>query len=692
MKQEHKFSMGYYLTVLFTLILLESIFFSGAAVKEISYSRFRDLLQTDQIQSVILESDRIFGLQKEPSAATSKSDGKTAKAAPDFQPPHKKAPWHLDFSFLTGQRPQQAKRQFMVTRVNDPQLIADLQAHHVEYRGKIESHWLSNFLSNWILPLGLLILLGRFLARRMGKGAGFLDVGKNKARIYAVDPSQKVTFDDVAGVDEAVEEVKEVVNFLEEPERYTRLGAKLPKGILLIGPPGTGKTLLARAVAGEAGVPFFNLSGSDFVEMFVGVGAARVRDLFKEAKTKAPCIIFIDELDAVGKNRAQGVYMGGNDERENTLNQLLTEMDGFDPQSGIIIMGATNRPEVLDPALLRPGRFDRQILVDRPDLKGRTDIFAVHTRDLTLDEQVGFRKLAAETPGFAGAEIANVCNEAALLASRQGGAVITEANFQDAIERVIAGLEKKNKLINPHERQVVAFHESGHAIVGHLTPGADPVRKVSIIPRGIGALGYTLQSPLEDRFLMSRSELLGKIKGLLGGRAAEELVFGEVSTGAANDLEKVAELVRNMLTVYGMSQHMPNLSLVDKGQNQFLGQGPTMQRRSEKLEELIDRESQEIIAACYKEALQLLADHRRELNLMAQVLLEKEKIDDQEIQSLLGPRKPQQIKNTRTQAQRVGASSRAAGQGADRSGSRASSRAASAISGKELAADRMWDV
>jgi cell division protease FtsH len=670
LKQEHKFSMGYYLTVLFMLILLESIFFSGPAVKEISYSHFRDLLQKDQIQSVILESDRIFGLEKTPSTAASPSAGKNAKETSDFQPPHKKSPWNLDFSLFSGHKSQQAKRQFMVTRVNDRQLIANLQAHHVEYRGKIESHWLSNFLSNWILPLALFVLLGRFIARRMGKGTGFLDVGKNKARIYAVDPSQKVTFDDVAGVDEAVEEVKEVVSFLKEPQRYTRLGAKLPKGILLIGPPGTGKTLLARAVAGEAGVPFFNLSGSDFVEMFVGVGAARVRDLFKDAKTKAPCIIFIDELDAVGKNRAQGVYAGGNDERENTLNQLLTEMDGFDPQAGIIIMGATNRPEVLDQALLRPGRFDRQILVDRPDLKGRMDIFAVHTRDLTLDEQVDFRKLAAETPGFAGAEIANVCNEAALLASRQDGAVVTEANFQDAIERVIAGLEKKNKLINPHERQVVAFHESGHAIVGHLTPGADPVRKVSIIPRGIGALGYTLQSPLEDRFLMSRSELLGKIKGLLGGRAAEELVFGEVSTGASNDLEKVAELVRNMLTVYGMSQHMPNLSLVDKGQNQFLGQGPTMQRRSEKLEELIDRESQEIIAACYKEALQLLADHRRELNLMAQVLLEKEKIDDQEIQSLLGPRKPQPVGDTRVQARPPAAQPRAVGQGAERRGSR----------------------
>jgi cell division protease FtsH len=385
-------------------------------------------------------------------------------------------------------------------------------------------------------------------------------------------------------------------------------------------------------------VPFFNLSGSDFVEMFVGLGAARVRDLFKEAKTKAPCIIFIDELDAVGKNRSQGVYMGTNDERENTLNQLLTEMDGFDSQVGIIIMGATNRPEVLDPALLRPGRFDRQILVDRPDLSGRIETFVVHTRDLSLSDDVNFHKLAAETPGFAGAEIANVCNEAALLASREGNNTVSHHNFQDAIERVIAGLEKKNKLINPHERKIVAYHESGHAIVGHLTPGADPVQKVSIIPRGIGALGYTLQTPLEDRFLMSQSELLGKIKGLLAGRAAEELVFGEVSTGASNDLEKVADIVKNMLTVYGMSKNAPNLSLVEKNQNPFLGQGPSLQHRSEKLEEIIDEETQEIIKACYEDAKQILLKERDKLELMANLLLEKEKIDEKDILNSLGPR------------------------------------------------------
>jgi len=639
MEPRFKFSLGYFLMLFALMLFLDSVFFSGPAVHEISYSDFRDLLREDKVQSVILEQDRIYGLEK-PFAKvnTSTTEHADSKGSAGFTPQKKRAPWYLDFGRLSREREQEVQRQFVVIPLQDPQLLPDLQAHGVDYRGKIESHWLSNFLSNWIIPLGLFFLAWSLILRRIGKGANFLNIGKNKAKIYEADSSQKVTFEDVAGVDEAVEEVKEVVSFLKEPDRFTRLGAKLPKGILLVGPPGTGKTLLARAVAGEAGVTFFNLSGSNFVEMFVGLGAARVRDLFQEAKSKAPCIIFIDELDSVGKNRAQGIYMGGNDERENTLNQLLTEMDGFDPQVGIIIMGATNRPDVLDPALLRPGRFDRHILVDRPDLNGRIQIFKVHTRGHILEKNVDLKRLAAETPGFAGAEIANVCNEAALLASREGLSEVSQKNFQDAIERVIAGLEKKNKLINPHEREVVAFHESGHAIVGHFTAGADPVQKVSIIPRGIGALGYTLQTPLEDRFLMSRSELLGKIKGLLGGRAAEELVFGEVSTGASNDLEKVADIVRNMLTVYGMSRNAPNLSLVDKNPNPFLGQSSMRQHRSEKLEELIDAEMQEIIAGCYEEAKTILQQERDKLQRMAQTLLQKEKINEQEILGILGPR------------------------------------------------------
>jgi len=646
MEPRFKFSLGYFLMLFALMLFLDSVFFSGPAVHEISYSDFRDLLREDKVQSVILEQDRIYGLEK-PFAKvnTSTTEHADSKGSAGFTPQKKRAPWYLDFGRLSREREQEVQRQFVVIPLQDPQLLPDLQAHGVDFRGKIESHWLSNFLSNWIIPLGLFFLAWSLILRRIGKGANFLNIGKNKAKIYEADSSQKVTFEDVAGVDEAVEEVKEVVSFLKEPDRFTRLGAKLPKGILLVGPPGTGKTLLARAVAGEAGVTFFNLSGSNFVEMFVGLGAARVRDLFQEAKSKAPCIIFIDELDSVGKNRAQGIYMGGNDERENTLNQLLTEMDGFDPQVGIIIMGATNRPDVLDPALLRPGRFDRHILVDRPDLNGRIQIFKVHTRGHILEKNVDLKRLAAETPGFAGAEIANVCNEAALLASREGLSEVSQKNFQDAIERVIAGLEKKNKLINPHEREVVAFHESGHAIVGHFTAGADPVQKVSIIPRGIGALGYTLQTPLEDRFLMSRSELLGKIKGLLGGRAAEELVFGEVSTGASNDLEKVADIVRNMLTVYGMSRNAPNLSLVDKNPNPFLGQTLMRQHRSEKLEELIDAEMQEIIAGCYEEAKTILQYERDKLQRMAQTLLQKEKINEQEILGILGPReRPEALK------------------------------------------------
>jgi cell division protease FtsH len=656
MVQRSKFSIGYYLIIFLLILFLESMFFSGPAVKKIPYSEFRDLIQKNKVQSVILESDRIYGILKsgqDPKKAAAQSGsaakiteaGKSsASSKPGFRPQKKKTPWYLNLEKNMARsertRSDELKRQFTVIPLTDPTLLTDLQQHDVTYQGKIESHFFSHLISNWIIPFGILFLLWGWIMRRMGKGGGpnFLNVGKNKAKIYEPDPSRKVTFKDVAGVDEAVEEVKEVVSFLKEPAKYTRLGAKLPKGIMLVGPPGTGKTLLARAVAGEANVPFFNLSGSDFVEMFVGVGAARVRDLFKEAKTKAPCIIFIDELDAVGKSRSQGRYMSTNDERENTLNQLLSEMDGFDPQIGIIIMGATNRPEILDPALLRPGRFDRQILVDRPDLIGRVRIFEVHTRNLTLKDDVDLHKLAAETPGFGGAEIANVCNEAALLASRKDQSQISQNHFQDAIERVIAGLEKKNKLINPHEREVVAYHETGHAIVGHFTSGADPVQKVSIVPRGIGALGYTLQTPLEDRFLMSRGELIGKIKGLLGGRAAEEIIFGEVSTGASNDLEKIAKIARNMITVYGMSQQAPNISLVDRQQDLFLGQGPGLMQHSEKLEQMIDDETQDIIRTCYADAKQLLTDKRDKLEKMARALLDKEKMDENEILAILGPR------------------------------------------------------
>ncbi len=630
MKKRTKFSLWYYFFIVSAILGLQWLFFSGTAVREISYKSFRDHLARGDIEKVVITRDRIYGVLK----AERDSAAVEAGVESDFVPAEPSTPWRLNFADYEKQR----ARQFMVVRLQDEKLLEDLQRHGVDYRGKLASNWLSNLFFNWILPFVVLVAVWGFVFRRMGPGPNVLNVGKNRAKIYEEDPRNRVTFKDVAGIDEAVEEVKEIVEFLKNPARYTRLGAKLPKGVLLVGPPGTGKTLLARSVAGEAGVPFFNLSGSDFVEMFVGVGAARVRDLFAQAKAKAPCIIFIDEIDAIGKSRAKGVYMGGHDERENTLNQLLVEMDGFDATAGVVLMAATNRPDVLDPALLRPGRFDRQILVDRPDFNGRVAIFQVHTHRLKLGPNVDLRKLAAQTPGFAGAEIANVCNEAALLASRRRKEVIELEDFEDAIERVIAGLEKKNKLINERERRIVAYHESGHAIVGHFTPGADPVHKVSIVPRGIGALGYTLQTPLEDRYLMSREELLGKIKGLLGGRAAEELVFGQISTGASNDLEKVAQIAREMVTVYGMSKRVPNLSLVDRHRDGFLGQGPWMSRRSEKVEQMIDDEVLEIIQTCYQDAKALLTEKREKLEEMAQTLLEKEVLDEDDVVRILGPR------------------------------------------------------
>ncbi len=635
MEKRAKFSLWYYLIVFLTIFMLQILLFSGSAVKEISYSAFVDSLQAGKIERVVITQQKIIGLFKAPRDSLKKPLSSAKKGEKGvIHEIYKKTPWSLKLEKYE----EELKRQFQVVRVDDDKLIERLQAAGVDYRGKIESNWFSNFLLNWIIPLVILAGLWVIIFRRMSPGSQVLSVGKSKAKIYAEDPKNRVTFKDVAGIDEAVEEVKEVVEFLKNPAKYTRLGAKLPKGILLVGPPGTGKTLLAKAVAGEAGVPFFSLSGSDFVEMFVGVGAARVRDLFAEAKQKAPCIIFIDEIDAIGKRRAGGVIVGGHDERENTLNQLLVEMDGFDPTLGIILMAATNRPDVLDPALLRPGRFDRQILVDRPDLNGRVAIFKVHTRKLVLDKNVDLRKLAAQTPGFAGAEIANVCNEAALLAARKKRNKVTMEDFMEAIERVIAGLEKKNKLINEHERKVVAYHESGHAIVGHFTPGADPVQKVSIVPRGMGALGYTLQTPLEDRYLMSRKELLGKIKGLLGGRAAEEIVFGEVSTGASNDLERVAQIARNMITVYGMSKRLPNLSLVQQNQQNFLGEGPQTSTHSEKIAQMIDDEVMEIIQECYNDAKKLLTEKRDKLEAMAQTLLEKEVLTEETIVEILGPR------------------------------------------------------
>lgn len=631
MKKRDKFSLYYFLGMLVFFIGIDALFFPGNnGTHIIPYNEFIQKVDSGKVESVVIFPDKIVGVFKSEKQKENKNKKKITNAPT--------APWRLRIQTIE----EQVKRQFIVHRlpdVKDDKMLQRLINAGVSIEGNFKGNALRNFVLDWILPFLVLFILWGFMFKKMGPGNPMLDIGKNKAKILSEVPENPVRFTDVAGVDEAVEEVEEVVDFLRDPSKYTRLGGKLPKGVLLVGPPGTGKTLLAKAVAGEAGVPFFSMSGSDFVEMFVGVGAARVRDLFTQAKTHAPCIIFIDEIDAIGKSRAQNTaYGGGYDERENTLNQLLVEMDGFDASVGVIIMGATNRPDVLDPALLRPGRFDRQVLVDKPDMRGREAIFKVHTRNLKLSSKVDLKRLAAQTPGFAGAEIANICNEAAILAVRNNREEVTMSDFEAAIERVIAGLEKKNKLINKKERRIVAYHESGHAIVGYFTPGADEVQKVSIVPRGFGALGYTLQMPLEDRYLMSKSELLGKIKGLLGGRAAEDIIFGEISTGASNDLEKVAQLVKNMIKVYGMSDKMPNISLVNRSNPGFLGEGAGLERKSEYVERMIDEEEASIINQCYEDAKEILKEKKDLLEKMASILLQQEVITYDEIESILGKR------------------------------------------------------
>lgn len=666
MDKRARFSLGYFLWIFLLFWILEGLFFSGPAVKEIPYSQFLDDVRAGKVATVVLTEPTIYGELKGPEgesksekAADTKTDTKAGteadKTALDVE--DKATPWRFSPKAITDwfstaeekakqaekDREEETERQFTVTRVHaDDKLVPLLEDHGVEFRARIENNFFRNLFFDWIIPFGILFLIWTFIMRRMGGGAGsgVLNVGKSKAKVYDLDAESRIHFTDLAGVDEAIEEVEEVVSFLKEPEKYQRLGAKLPTGVLLVGPPGTGKTLLAKAVAGEAAVPFFSLSGSDFVEMFVGVGASRVRDLFNDATQKAPCIVFIDELDAIGRARGgrNASPMGGFDERENTLNQLLVEMDGFDGRTGVVIMAATNRPEVLDRALLRPGRFDRQVLVDRPDRDGRVAIFRIHSEGITVGSDVNFDKLGAQTPGFVGADIANICNEAALLGSRNGHDAVRMSDFQDAIERVIGGLEKKGRILNEKERRRVAYHESGHALVGYFTPGADPVEKVSIVPRGRGALGYTLQAPTEDRFLMTKEELLGRIRTLLAGRACEETVFGDISTGASDDLEKASQLARNMLTVYGMSEKLPNLSLVESGGENFLGFGPQQSEHSEEISRVLGEEHLAILAGCYGEAMALLAEHRERLEALASRLLEQEKIDASDLEEILGAR------------------------------------------------------
>jgi cell division protease FtsH len=525
------------------------------------------------------------------------------------------------------------QKNFTTVRVDDPDLVSELEKYHVDYRGQYENDLLKSLLS-WIVPLSLIFLLWILISRRMGPGQGVMNFGKSRARIYA-ERETGVTFVDVAGVVEAKEELQEIIDFLKYPQKYSALGGRIPKGVLLVGPPGTGKTLLARAVAGEASVPFFTLSGSDFVEMFVGVGAARVRDLFKQAQEKAPCIVFIDELDAVGK--ARGINpVQQNDEREQTLNQLLAEMDGFDPRKGVIILGATNRPEILDPALLRAGRFDRQVVVGRPDLEGREEILKLHGAKVRLAEDVDLHVIAARTPGMVGSDLANVINEGALLAARYNRKAVTMDELDEAIDRILAGPAKKSRVMAPKEKRRVAYHESGHTLVAEALPTADPVRKVTIIPHGVAALGYTQQLPTEDRYLYTKDELLDRIAVMLGGRAAEEVVFHDLSTGAQDDLQRASEMARRMVTEFGMGETLGPYAVEQGRQAMFLDvYTPSPKTYSEDIARNIDKEAQNIVERMYQRANQVLTEHRDKLEAVAQHLLAHEVIDQATLATLL---------------------------------------------------------
>ena len=598
-RRQTGFNLAYVLIAVMGVLVLQDFWARRQAVATIPYSEFQKLVREDKIASVVVGQDQLSGELKEP---------------------------------LNG------KKRFVAVRV-DADIAKELDQHGVEYRGQFDSNFVSVLLS-WAVPIaiffGIWIFVGRRMAKQLGgPGGGLMAIGKSKARVY-VETDTKVTFADVAGVDESKAELQEVVSFLKNPKEHGRLGARMPKGVLLVGPPGTGKTLLAKAVAGEAGVPFFSISGSEFVEMFVGVGAARVRDLFEQARAKAPCIIFIDELDALGRARGAVPGFGGHDEKEQTLNQLLVEMDGFDPTSGIVLIAATNRPEILDPALLRAGRFDRQVLVDRPDRVGREQILKVHTRKVLLAPDVKLEEVAALTPGFTGADLANLVNEAALVATRRGANHIAMNDFNVAIERIVAGLEKKNRLLNPREREIVAHHEMGHALVAAALPGTDAVHKISIIPRGIGALGYTIQRPTEDRYLMTREELDNKMAVLLGGRAAEHLVFGHLSTGAADDLAKATDIARSMVTRFGMDAALGPVAYQTEPSS-LLGQAFGSQRLyGEETAREVDVAVRGIIEAQFQRARALLATNRALLDEAARVLLAKETLAGEELEGILG--------------------------------------------------------
>jgi len=653
----------WYAVMMLAMLWMWQESFRQLAVRTIAYSEFKQLLAKGEVvQCAISEDDIVGKIQpkpaesqetKKPAAVTEKSPAKaeTEKPATEAEqapvkPEAGKAPTEAEKAApKPAAKPEASKPaapqayEFRTERVEDPDLVRELEKAHVNFSG-VRPSFLSQFLWTWILPIGLIFLLWRFFAKRMqGFGQSVMNFGSSRAKLVA-DKDTKVTFGDVAGCEEAKQELQEVVTFLKHPERYRVLGAQIPKGVLLVGPPGTGKTLLARAAAGEAHVPFFSISGSEFVEMFVGVGAARVRDLFMQAKAHAPCIVFIDELDAVGRQR--GVHTGVvNDEREQTLNQLLVGMDGFEANVGVVVLAATNRPEVLDRALLRPGRFDRQIVVDAPDLDGRTAILKLHARGKPLAKDDDLRKIAQETPGFSGADLANLVNEAALLAARRNAQEITQPDLQEAVEKVVAGPERKSRRLNAEDKRRVAYHEVGHALVAAYSEHADVLHKISIVPRGRAALGYTLQLPEADQYLVSQAQLVDKIKGLLGGRAAEDIVFHEISTGAENDLEHATIIARQMVTVYGMSK---STGLVHWGRqpHQFLpwvGDGALERDCSEDTAREIDQELKGILDDAYAEAKRILEAHRDQLELVATELLERETMDAQTFKKLIEQKK-----------------------------------------------------
>ena len=588
------FSIWYFFIMMFLILALQQYFLSPK-VESIPYSQFKQELAQGNVDKLTIGPDNITGTLK----------AKEGKAA----------------------------QQFITDRVDDPGLVKELDDHKVDYSGRHESKLLGSLLT-WILPIGIMILIWRFVMKKMGPGAGVMSFAKSKARVFAENETN-VDFSDVEGIDEAKAELQEVVEFLKSPEKFQRLGGRIPKGVLIVGAPGTGKTLLAKAVAGEAKVPFFSISGSEFVEMFVGVGASRVRDLFSQAKGQAPCIIFIDELDALGKARGINV-MGGNDEREQTLNQLLVEMDGFESNTGVIIMAATNRPEILDPALLRPGRFDRQVVVDRPDINGREGILKVHSRHVLLGPDVDLRKIAALTPGFVGADLANLVNEAALLAARKNKEAVGPTDFDEAIDRVVGGLEKKNRVMNAAEKEIVAFHEAGHAITAESVKYADPVNKISIIPRGVAALGYTQQRPTEDRYLMTRPALLDQLAVLLGGRVAEELVFGDISTGAQNDLQRATDIAHAMVAEYGMSDLLGPVTYERPRQPMFLPESYSPGKAySETKATQIDEEISRVMAEAHERVRKILSERRKVLDELAHLLTEEEMVQGEELRKML---------------------------------------------------------